>query len=119
MYKSSIATYGRAIQFAGSCLCLVIITSMAFAQSTERAITKGKKISPDLFGLFFEDIITQLMADYMLNLFRTDHSNIVQQTEEIGIHFHTGSISRLVFLMALLMLKPVRRYIRIIRTILF
>jgi alpha-L-arabinofuranosidase len=56
MYKSFIKMYGRAIQFAGSCLCLVVITSMAFAQSAERTVTKGKKISPDLFGLFFEDI---------------------------------------------------------------
>jgi len=56
MYISSIKNYRKIIRFAGSCLCLVVIASMAFAQSAERTITKGKKISPDLFGLFFEDI---------------------------------------------------------------
>jgi alpha-L-arabinofuranosidase len=56
MYISLIKNYLRIVKFAGSCLCLVFITSTIFAQSTERTIAKGKKISPDLFGLFFEDI---------------------------------------------------------------
>jgi alpha-N-arabinofuranosidase len=56
MTISYIKIYCRFVKFAGLCLCLVVITSIAFAQSTERTLTKGKKISPDLFGLFFEDI---------------------------------------------------------------
>lgn len=56
MSKSFIKSYQRLTKLAGSCLCLVVITSMVVAQPAERTITKGKKISPDLFGLFFEDI---------------------------------------------------------------
>jgi alpha-N-arabinofuranosidase len=56
MYIFFVKTYCRFVKFAGSCLCFVVITSMVFAQSAERTLTKGKKISPDLFGLFFEDI---------------------------------------------------------------
>lgn len=56
MSKSFIKINWRVTKFAASYLCLVVITSMAFAQPAERASTKGKKISPDLFGLFFEDI---------------------------------------------------------------